>query len=156
MSLVFFLKLINKLNEAKCWWYHYRRNALRPIGSSEDTFRLMKQVFQDGEPVIFFQNFKMYESRLATFSEYPVGNQSFKENKAHAGFFYFNVADYVQCFRCGGCLYKWSKTHVPEVRHKAYFRNCHFINQICPENVSESDINGLCNDEMDTFEDITD
>ncbi|CAG2198848.1 BIRC1 [Mytilus edulis] len=116
-----FYKLINKLNEETYWWYHYRRNALRPVGSNEDTFRLMKQVFQDGEPVIVFQKFKTYESRLATFSEYPVGNQSFKENMAHAGFFYFNVADYVQCFSCGGCLYKWSKTHKPEKKTQSLF-----------------------------------
>lgn len=148
----YFRKVINKVNEATYWWYHYRRNALRPIGSNEDTFRLMKQVFQVGEPVIIFQKFKTYESRLATFSEYPVGNQTFKEHMAHAGFFYFNVADYVQCFSCGGCLYKWSKTPKPEERHKAYFSNCHFINLICPETVSESDIKRLRNDEMDTFE----
>lgn len=38
------------------------------------------------------------------------------------------------------------------LRHKAYFKNCHFSNKIYPKQVAESDIRGLCNDKMKTFE----
>ncbi|CAC5410684.1 BIRC2_3 [Mytilus coruscus] len=143
--------LINKLNESKCWWYHYRRNGLRPIGSSEETFRLMKQILQDGEPVIIYPQFATFQSRLTTFSDYPIENKSFKEKMARAGFFYFHVSDYVQCFQCGGCLCKWSNIHDPVLRHKAYFKNCHFMEHTYPRYVSESDIKGLCNDKMQHF-----
>lgn len=91
--------LISKLNEAKWWWYHYRRNGLRPSGSSENSFRIIKNVLQDNEPVLIYPKFKTYESRLMTFNGYPIEESSFREKMAHAGFFYF-LADYVQCFTC--------------------------------------------------------
>ncbi|XP_063436780.1 uncharacterized protein LOC134718217 [Mytilus trossulus] len=147
-----FRVIIRKLNEKKKWFYHYKRNSLMSTGSSEEAFRLMKQILQEEEPVTIFPQFKAYESRLKTFSGYPIEGKSFRENMAKAGFFYFNIADYVQCFTCGGCLCKWSNKHDPVLRHKAYFKSCNFSKRIHPQQVAESETQGLCSDTIKRYQ----
>lgn len=118
-------KLIIDMKGEK-WWYHYRRNGLNCKGSSEGAFNLVKQVFLSKKISMIFQQFETYESRLSTFQNYPIENQSYREKLALAGFFYYHVSDYVQCFYCGGCLRAWKSMSDPMDRHKKTFKTCHF------------------------------
>lgn len=119
------------------WWYHYRRNGLNCKGTSEGAFNLVKQVFLTKKRSAIFQQFDTKESRLNTFQDYPIENESYREKLAMAGFFYFQVSDYVQCFNCGGCLRAWKSMCDPMKRHKDTFKTCHFA---CDTKWKESSI----------------
>lgn len=123
--------------KGKKWWYHYRRNGLSCTGSSEGAFNLVKQVFLSKKDSMIFQQFKTLESRLRTFQNYPIENKSYREKIAMAGFFYYHVSDYVQCFDCGGCLRAWNSMSDPMKRHKKIFKTCHFA---CDTEWKESSI----------------
>lgn len=151
-ELIQIFKLIIDM-KAKRFWYHYRRNGFRHEGSSEEAFKLVKQVFLDKKPSVMFHQFLTYESRLATFQTYPIKIKEFRKRLAEAGFFYFDVSDYVQCYHCGGCLRAWKSLEDPMVSHRTNFKTCPFVLKSKRTKRSEMDIKYKINESLYTPED---
>ncbi|CAC5426677.1 unnamed protein product [Mytilus coruscus] len=107
-------------------WYHYRRNGLTYKGPSEGAFILVKQVFLNKKSSSIFPQFSSYKSRFASFHDYPIEIMSYRKKLAQAGFFYFHMSDYVQCYNCGGCLRDWKDMIDPLVRHIETFQTCEY------------------------------
>lgn len=155
-NLILYEDIYNELNKVfgmiidmkkEQGWYHYRRNGLNGKGPSEGAFDLVKNVYLEKKPTLKFRQFLTVESRLQTFQDYPIENKLYRENLAMAGFFYFNISDYVQCFDCGGCLRSWKYTINPMVRHRENFKTCHFVMH------SELQGSSILDAELVTYED---
>lgn len=133
--------------------YHYRRNGFTCKGSSEEAFLIVLQVYLSKKISVQFPLLSTYESRLETFHDYPIENKSCREKLALAGFFYFHVSDYVQCFHCGGCLRDWMYTFDPMVRHRNTFKTCRFALDLKWKKDSIKDAEPTTYDNMYTFSD---
>lgn len=107
-------------------WYHYRRNGFKHRSSFEEYLR---SIFLNKTHSVRYKHFEKEETRLKSFINYPIENIFFKKKLALAGFFYFDVSDYVQCFYCKGCLRAWNITDDPLVRHRENFKTCPFVMQ---------------------------
>lgn len=68
-----------------------------------------------------------YESRLGTFSLWPVELVQTPEVLAEAGFYYEGRADQVRCFHCDGGLKHWDPHDDPWTEHARWFPNCSFV-----------------------------
>lgn len=104
-------------------WYHYRRNGFGQRSNFEEYIR---SISLDETPSEIYHHFENHESRINSFTNYPIENKLFRDKLAFAGFFYFNVTDYVQCYNCKGCLRTWKITDDPIKRHRENFKTCPF------------------------------
>lgn len=66
-------------------------------------------------------------SRLQTFSRWPQDVGVSPEKLANAGFFSTGLADWVQCFHCGGGLFGWRHGDDPAADHARFYPTCPFI-----------------------------
>ncbi|XP_042237264.1 baculoviral IAP repeat-containing protein 7-like [Homarus americanus] len=66
-------------------------------------------------------------SRLQTFRRWPQDAGVSPDQLVEAGFFSTGLADWVQCFHCGGGLFSWRKGDDPLADHAHYYPFCPFI-----------------------------
>lgn len=74
--------------------------------------------------------FTTYESRLATFTLWPIDLIQTPEMLAHAGFYYEGRGDQVRCFHCDGGLRHWDPHDDPWTEHARWFPRCSFVQLI--------------------------
>lgn len=77
-----------------------------------------------------FPQFNTDNVRRQTFREWPQGLGLAPETLVAAGFFYTGLADWVQCFHCGGGLFAWRKDDDPAADHARYYPWCPFIRTV--------------------------
>lgn len=109
------------------YWYQYRRNGLVPADRAEEAYKPLidaRYSFSDGQP--HSPEFKTYESRLQSLSNFPIKSQTVRELIAKTGYFSVNKLDYIQCFECGGCL---RTLNIAASEHDFYFENCPLLKQ---------------------------
>lgn len=70
---------------------------------------------------------KSEESRLQTFSFWPLSVPVRPKDLAQAGLYYLGQNDQVQCFCCGGVLADWDVGDSAWGEHSKHFPNCFFI-----------------------------
>ncbi|XP_019785457.1 baculoviral IAP repeat-containing protein 1 isoform X4 [Tursiops truncatus] len=70
------------------------------------------------------------ELRLDSFKNWPQASPVGAAALAKAGFFYMGKSDFVQCFSCGGYLYKFEEGDDPLEEHTKYFPNCQFLHNM--------------------------
>ncbi|CAH1181770.1 unnamed protein product [Phyllotreta striolata] len=69
-----------------------------------------------------------YESRLATFQNWPRSMKQRPSDLAEAGFYYTGIGDQTLCFHCGGGLKDWEENDNPWEQHALWFSKCVFVN----------------------------
>lgn len=74
--------------------------------------------------------FATYESRLSTYSLWPVDLIQTPEVLAQAGFYYEGRGDQVRCFHCDGGLRHWDPHDDPWTEHARWFPRCSFVRLI--------------------------
>uniref|UniRef100_A0A7G3AFX6 Putative death-associated inhibitor of apoptosis 1 isoform x2 n=2 Tax=Lutzomyia longipalpis TaxID=7200 RepID=A0A7G3AFX6_LUTLO len=67
------------------------------------------------------------ESRLESFTDWPVGMRTRPEDLASAGFYYSGRGDIVFCFVCGLKVNQWKITDDPFEKHAKLSRKCIFL-----------------------------
>ncbi|XP_068117012.1 baculoviral IAP repeat-containing protein 1-like [Hyperolius riggenbachi] len=67
------------------------------------------------------------QSRMKSFSHWPVYALVDPSGLVQAGFFFTGIRDTVQCFSCGGCLGNWEKDDDPWKEHAKWFPDCSFL-----------------------------
>ncbi|XP_017148642.1 death-associated inhibitor of apoptosis 2 [Drosophila miranda] len=72
-------------------------------------------------------NFACVDSRLRTFTDWPIGNIQPPEPLAQAGLFYQNISDQVRCFHCNIGLRSWQKEDEPWHEHAKWSPKCQFV-----------------------------
>lgn len=87
-----------------------------------------------------FPHLTTLSSRLKTFSKWPKDIGIEAETMADAGFFSTELADWVQCFFCGGGLYGWLKGDDPSKDHARFYSFCPFIQ----EKLGEEEVLKVC------------
>ncbi|XP_032878241.1 baculoviral IAP repeat-containing protein 3-like [Amblyraja radiata] len=70
-----------------------------------------------------------YDTRLQTFSSWPVRNFIQPEQLSRAGFYYVGQNDDVKCFYCDGGLRSWEAGDDPWVEHAKWFPRCEYLLQ---------------------------
>lgn len=70
---------------------------------------------------------KSEESRLQTFSFWPLSVPVRPKDLAQAGLYYLGQNDQVQCFCCGGILADWDVGDSAWGEHSKHFPHCFFI-----------------------------
>lgn len=70
---------------------------------------------------------KREESRLQTFSSWPLNVPVSPRDLAQAGLYYLGQNDRVQCFCCGGILADWDVGDSAWGEHNKHFPSCFFI-----------------------------
>ncbi|KAJ8939446.1 hypothetical protein NQ318_023072 [Aromia moschata] len=68
-----------------------------------------------------------YESRLATFKNWPKSLKQKPADLAEAGFYYTGVGDQTLCFYCGGGLKDWEENDEPWEQHALWFSKCVYL-----------------------------
>lgn len=63
------------------------------------------------------------QCRLATFRNWPVSHIT-PTSLAKAGFYYYNLSDFVMCAWCHGVIGQWEIGDDPFTEHQKYFPNC--------------------------------
>ncbi|XP_071546768.1 baculoviral IAP repeat-containing protein 7-like isoform X2 [Panulirus ornatus] len=74
-----------------------------------------------------FPQFNTPSSRLQTFTRWPQEVGVSPDQLAEAGFFSTGLADWVQCFHCGGGLFGWRQGDDPVRDHARFYPFCPFI-----------------------------
>lgn len=87
------------------------RARQRPIQNPTTKTARICDGFDDGP--VHSENYNTYTQRLATFSNFPMGNTVSPQNLAKAGFFFVGFPDRVKCFYCGRCVEHWSYNDDP-------------------------------------------
>lgn len=67
------------------------------------------------------------ESRLRTYSNWPIDLIQTPEMLSEAGFYYVGTGDQVRCFHCDGGLRHWDPQDEPWVEHARWFPTCAFL-----------------------------
>ncbi|GFS17951.1 baculoviral IAP repeat-containing protein 3 [Elysia marginata] len=74
-----------------------------------------------------------YESRLATFSHWPLDNIISREEVAQAGFFYTGDSDCTRCYCCGGGVRNWKREDNAWLEHARWFPCCALVQSTLSE-----------------------
>ncbi|XP_044761235.1 death-associated inhibitor of apoptosis 1-like [Coccinella septempunctata] len=69
----------------------------------------------------------IYDTRLATFENWPKSMKQKPPELANAGFYYLGVGDQTLCFFCGGGLKDWDEDDDPWEQHALWFPKCNFL-----------------------------
>lgn len=67
------------------------------------------------------------ETRLKSFSTWPISLKQRPEKLCEAGFFYTGKSDKTVCFHCGGGLKDWEETDDPWIEHAKWFPKCSYV-----------------------------
>ncbi|CAL4079247.1 unnamed protein product [Meganyctiphanes norvegica] len=79
-----------------------------------------------GQP--YYPELNTVSSRQQTFLKHWPTNVNMDRNLlAEAGFFYTKVADWVQCFHCGGGIFNWMQGDNPMADHGRLYPQCPFV-----------------------------
>ncbi|CAO2592795.1 Baculoviral IAP repeat-containing protein 1a [Lemmus lemmus] len=70
------------------------------------------------------------ELRLDTFKDWPQESPVAVEDLVRAGLFYTGIRDTVQCFSCGGYMWKWEEGDDPLEDHTRFNPNCVFLQNL--------------------------
>jgi hypothetical protein len=102
----------------------------------------MQHLVSTGHPAVltYLQNER---ARLKTYKNWPHKKPAAK-CLAHAGFFYFDQGDLVQCVYCQGILSDWQKRDNPMDVHKHHFAHCPFINELPLVNYGTTEYIACC------------
>ena len=90
-----------------------------PNGISTDSF-----VIRD------LNNWSNFEERLKSYKNWPIQMNQTDRDMAHAGFFYLNRGDSVQCFKCDIRLKGWEGMDTPWAEHAKWSPDCHYIQMV--------------------------
>lgn len=82
-------------------------------------------------------DYRFYEDRLKTYTNWPMYFHTRPESLSHSGFFYCGSSDKVQCYSCKGILKNWKDGDVPWIEHIKHFPQCQFVRQCVPSTVKE-------------------
>lgn len=82
-------------------------------------------------------NLLPFETRLLTYSNW-VNSVVVPASLARAGFFYFNVDDYVECFVCHVVVHDWKEGDDPLSEHIRWSNNCLFARLLWEEKKKQS------------------
>lgn len=74
-------------------------------------------------------SFTTLESRMESFSTWPLHIKLRPEELSDAGFFYTGVGDRTICFQCSGGLKDWEENDEPWKEHARYFSKCTYLIQ---------------------------
>nr|XP_053634162.1 baculoviral IAP repeat-containing protein 2-like isoform X1 [Cherax quadricarinatus] len=80
-----------------------------------------------------FPHLNTSSSRLQTFRRWPQSVGVTPEQLVKAGFFSTGLADWVQCFHCGGGLFGWRQGDDPVSDHARFYPFCSFIRMLHDE-----------------------
>ncbi|KAL3279757.1 hypothetical protein HHI36_017265 [Cryptolaemus montrouzieri] len=69
----------------------------------------------------------IYETRLASFENWPKSLKQKPAELASAGFYYLGVGDQTLCFYCGGGLKDWVEEDDPWEQHALWFPKCNYL-----------------------------
>jgi len=69
----------------------------------------------------------LFETRLATFENWPKSMRQKPADLASAGFYYVGIGDQTLCFYCGGGLKDWDNEDDPWEQHALWFPKCNFL-----------------------------
>lgn len=67
------------------------------------------------------------QSRCRTYTRWPKDLGVSIDALAEAGFFSTGLADWVQCFHCGGGLHSWRQGDDPWTEHSRFYPYCPFV-----------------------------
>ncbi|XP_057672920.1 death-associated inhibitor of apoptosis 1-like [Diorhabda carinulata] len=100
-----------------------------PKTSEEDdkTINLQRLGIQTGKPPKY-PDYITYESRLATFEDWPKSLKQRPADLAEAGFYYSGLGDQTVCYHCGGGLKDWEEDDDPWEQHALWFSTCVLVN----------------------------
>ncbi|XP_071546581.1 baculoviral IAP repeat-containing protein 7-like isoform X2 [Panulirus ornatus] len=85
------------------------------------------RMLDSGAGELAFPQFSTPSSRLQTFTRWPQEVGVSPDQLAEAGFFSTGLADWVQCFHCGGGLFGWRQGDDPVRDHARFYPFCPFI-----------------------------
>ncbi|XP_036333865.1 death-associated inhibitor of apoptosis 2 [Rhagoletis pomonella] len=71
--------------------------------------------------------FSSLDSRLRTYTDWPIPDIQQPEALAQAGLYYQNVDDQVRCFHCNIGLRSWQREDDPWFEHAKWFPQCQFV-----------------------------
>lgn len=73
------------------------------------------------------QEYYSYETRRASFHNWPLNHCQNPDLLAEAGFFYKGLSDECYCFHCGIGIYEWERKDNPFIEHARWSPHCHFV-----------------------------
>ncbi|KAK7072052.1 hypothetical protein SK128_002759 [Halocaridina rubra] len=76
-----------------------------------------------------FPQYNTPSARRQTYKNWPNGLNIQPDSLVEAGFFSVGIADWVQCFHCGGGLFGWREGDNPIADHFRYYPFCPYIRQ---------------------------
>ncbi|KAK7792000.1 hypothetical protein R5R35_004203 [Gryllus longicercus] len=100
-------------------------SARENAGNSSETPLEMLGINQARAPA--WTMYATSETRLKSFSSWPVSIKQRPEKLSEAGFFYTGKSDKTVCFHCGGGLKDWEETDDPWVEHAKWFPKCSYV-----------------------------
>ncbi|KAK3097175.1 hypothetical protein FSP39_007121 [Pinctada imbricata] len=77
-----------------------------------------------------FPDFRDYQERFQSCSDWPTQLTQKPEDLAKAGLFYMGKGDQTQCFWCGGILMDWDPWDIPILEHAKHFKQCPWLEVI--------------------------
>ncbi|KAK9502250.1 hypothetical protein O3M35_011054 [Rhynocoris fuscipes] len=74
-----------------------------------------------------FPQFATEDSRMKSYSTWPISLKLKPHVLSDAGFFYTGKGDQTICYHCGGGLKDWEETDEPWVEHARWFSKCPYV-----------------------------
>ena len=88
------------------------------------------QIATDSFVIRDLNNWKTFEERLKSYRHWPIQMNQTARDMAHAGFFYLNRGDLVQCFKCDIRLKGWEGMDTPWAEHEKWSPDCPYIQMV--------------------------
>ncbi|XP_037953728.1 uncharacterized protein LOC119683913 [Teleopsis dalmanni] len=82
--------------------------------------------------------FSSLDTRLRTYTNWPIRDVQKPESLAQAGLYYQNVDDQVRCFHCNIGLRSWQKEDDPWFEHAKWYPQCQFVKLVKGVNYVQS------------------
>ncbi|XP_053961917.1 death-associated inhibitor of apoptosis 2 [Anastrepha ludens] len=138
---------LNRSDQVKCAWC---KGIIAKWEEQDDAFEEHKRFFPDcprvqlGPLIEMASNgmrdlgiqqisppkkpkFSSLDSRLRTYTDWPIPDIQKPEALAQAGLYYQNVDDQVRCFHCNMGLRSWQREDDPWFEHAKWFPQCQFV-----------------------------
>ena len=84
----------------------------------------------DSSVIRDLNNWTNFEERLKSYTNWPIQMNQTNRDMAHAGFFYLNRGDSVQCFKCDMQLKGWEDMDTPWAEHEKWSPDCPYIQMV--------------------------
>lgn len=107
-----------------CDYYAFRVSSTRPQ-QLNTSYQTDSTKIPDGGQLAF-PHLNTVSNRLSTYTRWPRHVNVGPDVLAEAGFFSTGLADWVQCFHCGGGLYGWRFGDNPLMDHARFYPFCPF------------------------------